>query len=119
MSKVYAQQKKPHETAGVDSAHQAAPAFSNQAMLDLLKAPEHVQSKPLSQQMNEKMSQHFGISMNGLKVFENENLNQLGETAFAHGNEIHVAKGQFAPSTAHGQEILMHEAAHVVQQGME
>ena len=118
MSKVYAQQKKPHETAGVDSAHQAAPAFSNQAMLDLLKAPEHVQAKPLSQQMNEKMSQHFGVSMNGLKVFENENLNQLGETAFAHGNEIHVAKGQFAPGTAHGQEVLMHEAAHVVQQGM-
>ena len=117
MSKIYAQ-KKPHEAAGVDSTHQTAPAFSNQAMLDLLKAPEHVQAKPLSQQMNEKLSQHFGVSMNGLKVFENENLNQLGETAFAHGNEIHVAKGKFAPDTAHGQEVLMHEAAHVVQQGM-
>ena len=118
MSKVYAQQKKPHETAGVDSAHQAAPAFSNQAMLDLLKAPENVRAKPLSQEMHEKLSQHFGVSMSGLKVFENENLNQLGETAFAHGNEIHVAKGQYAPGTAHGQEVLMHEAAHVVQQGM-
>lgn len=118
MSKVYAQQKKPHETAGVDSAHQAVPAFSNQAMLDLLKAPENVRAKPLSQEMHEKMSQHFGVSLSGVKVFENENLNQLGETAFAHGNEIHVAKGQYAPGTAHGQEVLMHEAAHVVQQGM-
>ena len=117
MSKIYAQ-KKPHETAGVDSAHQAAPAFSNQAMLDLLKAPENVRAKPLSQEMHEKMSQHFGVSLSGVKVFENENLNQLGETAFAHGNEIHVAKGQYAPGTAHGQEVLMHEAAHVVQQGM-
>ena len=117
MSKIYAQ-KKPHETAGVDSTHHAAPAFSNQAMLDILKAPENVRAKPLSQEMNEKMSQHFGVSLSGIKVFENENLNQLGETAFAHGNEIHVAKGQYAPGTAHGQEVLMHEAAHVVQQGM-
>ena len=71
MSKIYAQ-KKPHEAAGVDSTHQTAPAFSNQAMLDLLKAPEHVQAKPLSQQMNEKLSQHFGVSMSGLKVFEKQ-----------------------------------------------
>lgn len=118
MSKIYAQQKKPHKTVGTDSVRQPAPAFSNQAMLDLLKAPENVRAKPLSQEMQEKMSQHFGVSLSGIKVFENENLNQLGETAFAHGNEIHVAKGQYAPGTAHGQEVLMHEATHVVQQGM-
>lgn len=117
MSKIYAQ-KKLHEAAGVDSTHQTAPAFSNQAMLDILKSPENVRAKPLSQEMNERMSQHFGVSLSGVKVFENENLNQLGETAFAHGNEIHVAKGQYAPGTAQGQALLMHEAAHVVQQGM-
>ena len=118
MSRIYTQQKRPHKVTGVDSAQQSAPAFSNQTMLDILKAPENVRVKPISAEMNDRMSQHFGVSMNGLKVFENENLNQLGETAFAHGNEIHVAKGKFSPETAHGREILMHEAAHVVQQGL-
>lgn len=72
MSKIYAQQKKPHEVAGADSTQQAVSAFSNQAMLDLLKAPENVRAKPLSQEMHEKMSQHFGVSLSGIKVFEME-----------------------------------------------
>ena len=45
MSKIYAQQKKPHEAVGTDSVQQTAPAFSNQAMLDLLKAPENVRAQ--------------------------------------------------------------------------
>jgi hypothetical protein len=40
----------------------------------------------------------------------------LGVPAFAEGRGIGFAAGQFAPATSHGQQILAHEMAHVVQQ---
>lgn len=92
--------------------------IGNQTMLSILGQKEGLSSKTLSEEMTQKLSDQFGVPMAGLKVFENENLNAIGETAFTHGNEIHVAKGKFDPHSESGQQILMHEAAHVVQQGM-
>ncbi len=116
--------KKQDKTNGMDLPKQVDQSASlerpigNQAMLSILGKPEGLTSKTLSEEMTQKMSEQFGVPMAGLKVFENENLNAIGETAFAHGNEIHVAKGKFDPYTDQGQQVLMHEAAHVVQQGM-
>ena len=92
--------------------------IGNQAMLSILGQKEGISSKTLSEDMTQKMSDQFGVPMTGIKVFENENLNAIGETAYAHGNEIHVAKGKYNPYSEQGQQVLMHEAAHVVQQGM-
>ena len=92
--------------------------IGNQAMLSILGNQEGLSSKTLSGEMAQKMSDQFGVPMEGIKVFENENLNAIGETAYTHGNEIHVAKGKYDPYSEQGQQILLHEAAHVVQQGM-
>lgn len=92
--------------------------IGNQAMLSILGNQEGLSSKTLSGEMAQKMSDQFGVPMEGIKVFENENLNAIGETAFTRGNEIHVAKGKYDPYSEQGQQILLHEAAHVVQQGM-
>lgn len=92
--------------------------IGNQAMLSILGNQEGLSSKTLSGEMTQKMSDQFGVPMEGIKVFENENLNAIGETAFTRGNEIHVAKGKYDPYSEQGQQILLHEAAHVVQQGM-
>lgn len=100
-----------------DSVRTEAP-LGNQAMLSILGHKEGLSSKTLSDDMMQKISNQFGVPMTGLKLYENENLNAIGETAFAHGNEIHIAKGKYNPYSEQGQQVLMHEAAHVVQQGM-
>jgi hypothetical protein len=43
---------------------------------------------------------------------------ELGALAFAHGNDIYFNKGQYAPHSTAGRELLMHELVHVMQQGL-
>jgi hypothetical protein len=40
-----------------------------------------------------------------------------GVEAFALSQEIHVAPGRYQPETPHGAHVLLHELAHVAQQG--
>lgn len=40
-----------------------------------------------------------------------------GVEAFTLSQEIHVAPGRYQPETPHGAHVLLHELAHVVQQG--
>jgi hypothetical protein len=40
----------------------------------------------------------------------------VGAKAYAVGQDIHFAEGQYEPSTAAGQRLLAHEVAHTVQQ---
>ncbi|MGK0365575.1 MAG: hypothetical protein ACI85O_002641 [Saprospiraceae bacterium] len=40
----------------------------------------------------------------------------VGALAYAQGNDVHFAPGQFKPNTQSGQELIGHELAHVVQQ---
>lgn len=39
-----------------------------------------------------------------------------GALAYAQGNDVHFAPGQFKPDTQSGQELIGHELAHVAQQ---
>ena len=48
--------------------------IGNQAMLSILGNQEGLSSKTLSGEMAQKMSDQFGVPMEGIKVFENENL---------------------------------------------
>jgi Domain of unknown function (DUF4157)/Bacterial EndoU nuclease len=64
-------------------------------------------------QMESSMGANFGdvkINANSSKASE------MGALAFAQGNELHFAPGQFNPGTKAGQELIGHELAHVVQQ---
>ncbi|MBA3394371.1 MAG: DUF4157 domain-containing protein [Deltaproteobacteria bacterium] len=41
----------------------------------------------------------------------------VGAKAFAHGADIHFAKGQFSPGSEGGDQLIAHEVAHTVQTG--
>jgi outer membrane protein OmpA-like peptidoglycan-associated protein len=47
---------------------------------------------------------------------ESEQASQMGALAYAQGNDVHFAPGQYNPSSQSGQELIGHELAHVVQQ---
>lgn len=64
-----------------------------------------------------KMEASFGTSFGDVKMNTNSQEAQaIQAKAFARGNEVHFAPGQFNPETQGGQELMGHELAHIVQQ---
>lgn len=114
----YAKKLPAHlQTArGMDKTPSAAAPMSNQAVLDQLSSLKSTKHQP-TEELNSKISEHLGVNMPGLKIFEDEGLSEMGQTGYARGNEIHIAKGKYDQYSAEGQHVLLHEAAHVVQQG--
>ena len=49
----------------------------------------------------------------GIKVFRDRGLEDMGQRAYARGNEIHIAGNE----SAYDERLMLHEATHVVQQG--
>ncbi|WP_054974310.1 DUF4157 domain-containing protein [Paenibacillus sp. A3] len=63
-----------------------------------------------------KMEQAFGTDFSDVRVHTGNQAEQVGALAYAQGDDIHFAPGQYNPETSKGQELLGHELAHVVQQ---
>ena len=60
------------------------------------------------------LEQHFGYRLSNIKFTQSPAVTQLGELAYARGNEVRFAPGAFSPHTQEGQEILRHEVAHII-----
>ncbi|QHT70508.1 DUF4157 domain-containing protein [Rhodocytophaga rosea] len=58
----------------------------------------------------------FGADFSDVNIHQGEQATQVGALAFAQGNDIHFAPGQYDPQSQRGQELLGHELTHVVQQ---
>jgi hypothetical protein len=63
--------------------------------------------------MAQRMYERFGIEMKGLNVYRDSGLEDMGQRAYARGNEIHIAGNE----SASDEKLMLHEATHVVQQG--
>lgn len=77
------------------------------------------QSTPtqLPEAVQTKMESTMGADFSGVNVHkESEKATSMGALAFAQGNDVHFAPGQYNPQTQSGQELIGHELAHVVQQ---
>ncbi|GLR16684.1 eCIS core domain-containing protein [Portibacter lacus] len=65
----------------------------------------------------QKMEDSFGTSFSNVNIHENSSkATEAGALAYAQGNDVHFAPGQFKPNTQSGQELIGHELTHVVQQ---
>jgi hypothetical protein len=64
-----------------------------------------------------KMEEAFDSDFSDVNLHtESQEASQLGALAYAQGNDVHFAPGQYNPASQSGQELLGHELAHVVQQ---
>ncbi|MFN9954029.1 MAG: DUF4157 domain-containing protein, partial [bacterium] len=76
---------------------------------------------PLSMQVRGQMEASFGVDFSGVRVHAGADAAAMAASvdakAFTHGQDIFFAKGQFAPGSTPGKELLAHELTHVVQQG--
>jgi hypothetical protein len=60
--------------------------------------------------------QFGGIDLSNVRVNVNHLPTHVGAEAFARGQEIHFAPGQYNPYSEKGRQLISHELAHVVQQ---
>jgi hypothetical protein len=58
----------------------------------------------------------FGVPFADVRVHLGPQAASLGALAFAQGSDLYFAPGQYNPDSPHGQRLLGHELAHVVQQ---
>ncbi|GLR16685.1 eCIS core domain-containing protein [Portibacter lacus] len=64
-----------------------------------------------------KMEASIGADFSNVEINANSSkAKDSGALAFAQGNKVHFAPGQFNPTTSSGQKLLGHELAHVKQQ---
>lgn len=71
---------------------------------------------PLPRDVQAKMEAAFGANFSDVRVHVGPEAPAIGAIAFSWGSDLHFAPGQYNPHTPHGQFLLGHELAHVVQQ---
>src|ERR1700722_12416470 len=93
----------------------AAPA---PAQFDGIPASTGEQLDPATRQ---PMEAHFGADLADVRVHTGseaaKSATSLDALAYTTGRDIYFASGMYAPSSDSGRRLLVHEVAHVVQQG--
>jgi hypothetical protein len=93
--------------------HGAGGAFSvNPGQIGLASSG----GRPLPEAVRGKMESALGADFSGVRVYVGPQAERIGAIAFTIGSDIYFAPGRYHPDTAHGQQLLGHELAHVVQQ---
>jgi len=71
---------------------------------------------PLPPPVQAKMEAAFGHDFADVRVHAGDEAGSIGAVAYTRGSHLHFARGRWQPHTEHGQKLLGHELAHVVQQ---
>jgi hypothetical protein len=72
--------------------------------------------RPLPEALRGKMEAALGADFSAVRVHVGPQAERIGAVAFTFGSDIYFAPGRYQPHTMHGQQLLGHELAHVVQQ---
>lgn len=124
-------QLAPHVQAAIQrniNPHHWQPALHQQPVAQMrrqghaFEVPHTFQFKPsvmgrrLPVALQQKMEQYFGADFSDVRVHIGPQAQQIGALAFTMGPNIYFAPGQYDPQSTHGQRLIGHELAHVVQQ---
>jgi hypothetical protein len=72
--------------------------------------------RPLPSALRAKMEAFFHADFSDVRIHQGPQAQSIGAHAFTMGSGIWFAPGRYAPDTRHGQQLIGHELAHVVQQ---
>ena len=97
-------------------ANQAATHEAPPAVASVLQSP----GQPLDSGARAFMAPRFGRTFADIRVHADpaagESARAIGALAYASGNHIVFAPGQYAPGSDRGRQLMAHELAHTVQQ---
>lgn len=108
----YAEKKK----SPMLTKKQQSPQISSDEMLRSGLSSLHSRPAALSEELGNKIRERCGINPASVKVYRDDGLSGLGQKAYAKGAEIHLSGG-VSTSGEDGQRVILHEAAHIAQQG--
>lgn len=108
----YAEKKK----SPMLTKKQQSPQKSSDEMLRSGLSSLHSRPAALSEELGNKIRECCGINPASVKVYRDDGLSGLGQKAYAKGAEIHLSGG-VSTSGEDGQRVILHEAAHIAQQG--
>lgn len=108
----YAEKKK----SPMLTKKQQSPQKSSDEMLRSGLSSLHSRPAALSEELGNKIRERCGINPASVKVYRDDGLSGLGQKAYAKGAEIHLSGG-VSTSGEDGQRVILHEAAHIAQQG--
>lgn len=108
----YAEKKK----SPMLTKKQQSPQKSSDEMLRSGLSSLHSRPAALSEELWNKIRERCGINPASVKVYRDDGLSGLGQKAYAKGAEIHLSGG-VSTSGEDGQRVILHEAAHIAQQG--
>jgi hypothetical protein len=72
--------------------------------------------KPLPEAVRGQMETALAADFSAVRVRVGPQAERIGAIAFTLGSDIYFVPGGYQPDTVHGQQLLGHELAHVVQQ---
>jgi len=76
--------------------------------------------RPLPESLRGEMERRFDADFGAVRVHDHDDAHAaagaLGAKAFTYGNDVVFSKDRYAPDTAEGRKLLVHELAHVIQQ---
>ena len=121
MDKKQANKKAAAQEQMPNSKSAQLPNSSLLALMNLQDAGDSVSHSAdhqitLDDEMKERLTAHFGIDANTVKVVESQEVADMGAQAYARGNVVKFAPGKFKPDTRSGLESIGHEFAHIKQQ---
>lgn len=70
----------------------------------------------LPHEVQRKMEAALGGDFSDVRIHVGSEVAAIGAIAFTWGSDIHFAPGYYNPHSIHGQQLLGHELAHVLQQ---
>jgi hypothetical protein len=77
--------------------------------------------RQLPEPTRQTLQPYFGGDLGGVRVHDDSDAHRmaddLGAQAFALGGDVYFGQGRFAPDSADGRDLLLHELAHTEQQG--
>jgi hypothetical protein len=75
--------------------------------------------KPMNENLKAYFEPRFGVDLGNVRLHTDERANRLSEyvcaRAFALGNDIAFAQGEYKPETEEGKKLIAHEIAHTMQ----
>lgn len=76
---------------------------------------------PLAAPLRRQLEPVLGADLGRVRIHDDSRAHELSTRyaamAFAHGSDVFFSRGAWAPGTVSGAHLLLHELAHVVQQG--
>jgi hypothetical protein len=108
------------EQAADRAADRIADIAPREALAPEASTSAHASGSGLPGPLRDALERQFDEDLGGVRIHTDQRAAEaaqgLGARAFALGDDISFARGQYAPQQAQGMHLLAHEMTHVVQQ---